>query len=237
MGNVLNLVARKISPAQFGFEAVKHLSEIINKLKQKDHEHNHLQISGKVNGKNILFTDAFEDLHTLVDLLRKRFEKIIADKSIDRTIGGVLIDTKVIVPTVSGVPVVYKLNDNFVLQINGKVDSKDKAKHFIINRSLVAGIQASIKIKLKDQKLGYSYDAQLALTPNIDAEVEKKDNGVSLKLNLKDEKQTLVKFKQSLKELKKSGTEVESENELAPEPRSDGCVSVLSKFPLSLSIL
>jgi len=227
VGNVLNLVARKINPTQFGFEVVKDLSELAAKLKKKDHEHNHLQVSGKVNGKNIIFTDAFEDLHTLVDLLRKRVEKVISEKKVDRTLGSVLIDTKVIVPTVTGIPVIYKLNDNVVIQINGEVDSNGNKKHFILNRSLVAGISASIKLKLKDQKLGYEYNAKVAFTPNIDVEVEKKDKTVSLQINLKEEKQTLLKLKQSLKEIKVSGTKVESENELAPEPRSDDCVSAL----------
>lgn len=230
MGNVLNVIARKITPTQFGFEVVKDLSELIAKLKKKEHEHNHLQVYVKVNGKNVIFTDAFEDLHTLVDLLRKRVEKIVADKKVDRTIGSVLIDTKVIVPSITGIPLIYQLNDNAILQINGEVDSSNNKKHVILNRSLVAGIQGSIKLKLKDQKLGYEYDAKLAFTPNIDLEIEKKDKGVFLQVNTKDDKLTLLKFKQSLKEVKSTGTVVDSENELAPEARSDDCVTPLSKL-------
>jgi len=171
VGNVLNLISRKVGAAQFGFEIVKDLSELATKLKTKDHEHNHLQLYAKVNGKNVLFTDAFEDLHTLVDLLRKRFQKIVSDKKVDFTIGSVFIDTKVIVPTITGIPLVYKLNDNGILQINGQVDSSNNRKHFIVSRSIIAGIQASIKLKLKDQKLGYEYDGKLAFIPNIDVEV------------------------------------------------------------------
>src|SRR5690606_8910731 len=95
---------------------------------------------------------------------------------------------------------------------------------------LVAGITGSLKLKLKDQKLGYEYDTKLAFTPNIDVEVEKKDKAVSLKINLKEQTQSLLKLKQSLKEIKLTGTDVTSENELAPEPRSENCLSVLSKF-------
>ena len=175
VGNVLNVVSRKITPSQFGFEVVKEISELIAKLKKKEHEHNHLQVAGKVNGKNILYTDVFEDLHTLIDLVRKRVEKIISDKKVDGTLGSVLVDTKVIVPTVTGIPLVYKLNDNVVLQINGEVDSNGNKKHFILNRSLIAGITASMKLKLKDQKLGYEYNGKLAFTPNIDFELEKND--------------------------------------------------------------
>lgn len=230
VGNVLNVMARKISPSQFSFELVKDLSAIVEKLRKKDHTHNHLQMSAKVNGKNILFTDAFEDIHTLVDLLRKRIEKVIAEKNVDRTIGGVLIDTKVVVPTVSGIPLVYKLADNFVLQYNGEVSKDGNKKHIILNRSLIAGIRASVKLLLKEHKLGYEYNGKLALTPNYDMEVEKTEKGVQLKLNTKEEKMTLLKFKQSLREIKQSGTDVTSENELAPEPRSDNCVSFLSEF-------
>lgn len=230
VGNVLNVMARKISLSQFSFELVKDLSAIVEKLRKKDHTHNHLQMSAKVNGKNILFTDAFEDIHTLVDLLRKRIEKVIAEKNVDRTIGGVLIDTKVVVPTVSGIPLVYKLADNFVLQYNGEVSKDGNKKHIILNRSLIAGIRASVKLLLKEHKLGYEYNGKLALTPNYDMEVEKTEKGVQLKLNTKEEKMTLLKFKQSLREIKQSGTDVTSENELAPEPRSDNCVSFLSEF-------
>lgn len=223
-------MSRKINPSQFGFELVKDLSALVEKLKKKDHTHNHLQLSAKVNGKNILFTDAFEDLHTLVGLLRKRIEKVIAEKSVDRTIGGVLIDTKVVVPTVSGIPLVYKLADNFVLQMNGEVSKEGNKKHVIINRSLIAGIRASVKLLLKEHKLGFEYNGKLALTPNYDMEVERTEKGLKLKVNTKYEKKTILKFKQSLREIKQSGTDVTSENELAPEPRSDNCVSFLSEY-------
>ena len=230
VGNVLKLVSRKIRPDQFGMQAVKHLADMASNLKKKGHKHNHLQITAKINGKNVLFTDAFEDIHTLADLIAARVEKVIKDKKIDRTIGGVLIDSKVVVPTISGLPLIYKLEDNFVIQLNGMAEKKDNKRHYILNRSLVAGIHASVKLKLKDTKMGYEYDGKLSLTPHLDVEVESDPNKVKLSLKTKDDKKTLLKFQQTLKEVKKDGANPEQENELAPEPRSDNCFTMMSKF-------
>ena len=226
----MNLISGKISPSQFGFEVFQDFFELVNKLKKKDHTHNHLQVYVKVNNKNVLFTDTFEDLHTLAELVRKRIEKVSSEKKVDQTIGAVLIDSKVIVPSITGIPLVYKLNNNVVIQINGEVNSADNKRRLTLNRSLIQNLQASLRLKLKDQKLGYEYNAQLAFTPNIDVEYEKKDKSVSLLLNVKEDRKTILRLKQSLKEIKASGNDAPSENELAPEPRSDDCISAISKY-------
>lgn len=239
VGNILNLLARKVSPAEFGFQTVRHLSDLAKKLKDPKHTHNTLQATWKVNGKNVIFSDVFNDLHNFVDLIRQRVEKVIEEKAVDRTVAGVLIDSKVVVPSISGVPVVYKIDDNFLSNINGKVKSEPNKKNLILNHSAVFSLKTSALMVLSNNKVGYDYEAKLAVTPILDVDVEKRDTGAVLRFNLPEgvEKHTLIKFKQSLKEVKHDGkTDSHVENELAVEPRSENCFAPLSKYHQSSSL-
>lgn len=231
VGNVLNVLQRKISPAEFGVTTVKHIAELIGNLRKADHTHNHLQWSVRLNGKNVIFSDAFNDLHTTIDLVKARIKKLVDEKSVDRTIGGVLIDTKVVVPTITGIPLVYKLDDNFVWQANGKYSSEGKKRKIVVNHSFNVGVLGSIKLKLKENKIGYEYNANLLFSPHFDVDTERQDKSVLIRLNTPEERSTIVKFAQSLKEVKSGAAQAnEIENELAPEPRSENCIQPLSEF-------
>lgn len=236
VGNILNLLGRKISPVQFGVQAIKDIVAFLKKLQKKDHAHQHLQTTVKLNNKIVFFGDAFEDFHRVLDMLRARVEKIRNEHKIDRTIGGVLLDSKVLVPTITGIPLAYRLSDNFIVQLNAMFNKDEKKLNVDLNRSLVVGVLASAKMLLKNNKLGYEYESRLAFTPQMNFDFER-DNGYVLRFNIGDlDQRTVLKFKQSLREVRSDGVE-NSENELAPEPRSNNCVTLFRKLTYESSKL
>ena len=228
-GNILNFLSKKVSPAQFGFQAVKDVMNFVKKIQKKDHTHEHLQIGVKVNDKNVFFGDVFEDGCKLFELLQKRARRIMDEKKVDLTMGGVLIDTKVLVPTISGIPLVYKLVDNAIVQVNAQVVSSDKKVNLDLNHSVNFGLQAGVKLVLKDQKMGYEYDSKLSFTPELNIDFEKGDDYV-MRLNLPDKgDHAVLRLQQSLKEKRSDGVTTD-ENELAPLPRSSNCHQFFRKF-------
>lgn len=217
-----------------GVQFFKDFLQFVSKLR-KDHDHSshHLRLNVKVNGKNVVFTDVFDDLHKTVDLLRKRYEKVMEEKKVDRTAGGVLLDSKLALPTITGLPLLYKFGDNFVVQYNGEVNHADNTDNLKVNLALVAGLHGGVKLKVKDTKMGYEYDGKLAYTPRLNVDRVKGENSRLYRLNVQDlDQRTVMKFKQNLREKRATGEEKDYENEFESEAKSDKCYSFFCKLSL-----
>ncbi|OTF70165.1 Group 14 mite allergen-like protein (Apolipophorin-like) [Euroglyphus maynei] len=215
------------SVMQFVRDTLKMLAQI---RKNADDNH-HMKVSVKVNGKNVYYTDVFQDLKKLKELLVKRAEKIINEKKVDRSIGGVLLDSKLALPTITGLPLIYKFGDNFVLRYDGEFSGEKGDRHIRLNGGVVAGFYGRVKLLVKDQKMGYEYDGKLAYTPLVDMDIQKKEHSLLLRFNTKDvDQHTVFRFKQSLREKRATGEEKDYENEVTPESRSDRCFSFFRMY-------
>ncbi|KPM11048.1 Sar s 14 allergen (apolipophorin-like protein) [Sarcoptes scabiei] len=226
MGNLIDVMEKKSFASMASL--VKDIVKMLMQLRKK-HEHNgHLKMAMKVNGKNVMFGDVFEDLHALADLVRKRLEKIVNEKKVDRTIGGVMFDSLVVVPLVNGLPLLYKTENNYLLQYNGEVSGEKGKRNVKLNLSLVSGMIGGAKIKVKDEKMAYLYQAKWAYTPHLDFDIERKDNSMLFRLNLKDlDKRTVFQFHHNLRE-KRSNGEIRDYDSLPHDEPKEKCFTTFS---------
>ncbi|KAH7640192.1 apolipophorin [Dermatophagoides farinae] len=210
----------EIQITQNGFE--RELTNAMALMEKKSFQ----SIMQFINGKNVYYTDVFQDLKKMKELIIKRAEKIINEKKVDRSIGGVLLDSKLVLPTITGLPLMYKFGDNFLIRYDGEFSGEKGDRHIKLNGGVVAGVYGQMKLLVKDQKMGYEYDGKLAYTPMLDMDIQKKEHSLLLRFNTKDvERRTIMRFKQSLREKRATGEEKDYENEITPESRSDQCFS------------
>lgn len=229
--NAMALMEKKSfqSIMQFVRDTLKMLAQI---RKNADDNH-HMKITVQINGKNVYYTDVFQDLKKMKELIIKRAEKIINEKKVDRSIGGVLLDSKLVLPTITGLPLMYKFGDNFLIRYDGEFSGEKGDRHIKLNGGVVAGVYGQMKLLVKDQKMGYEYDGKLAYTPMLDMDIQKKEHSLLLRFNTKDvERRTIMRFKQSLREKRATGEEKDYENEITPESRSDQCFSFFRMYLL-----
>jgi hypothetical protein len=167
------------------------------------------QITLKISEINILITDNFEFFRDIEIL----FPKISKDDTLRLTLGAVVFDSEVEIPTLNGFPMILNLNNTIVSAFESNFVAKNFAK--LKTRELRMNIENKISFGLNlivgNYKPGFEYYLRLSSNPVIDAMIAAKDGILKAKINLPLEKLTLFELTQNTRLIGSNGQLLESD--------------------------
>ena len=182
--------------AQLSEEAL----ELISFLKDPSHKHTAiLQLSVRISGSNLIFVDTFEDLHTVIQLLREKMRELYNSDKVDIVRAASLLDQQVEVPAILGFPLMWHLNETIVVGMKAEHSWTDsgntKVRNVRSSRSYLEELSAGVSVKVRNYRPGAEYKLRVELNPTTDAQFEKIDNRIlKAKINLPPEARTLAKL-------------------------------------------
>lgn len=193
--------------------------QLSNQINSRDLQ---LQIYGKFDGKTIFSLDV-SDLQSNNNQLWNKIKQQLSQRlDIDRAFAVQPINTRIQLPTTSGMPVMVRVNATFVSSLKASVKASDLSRNSnqkvfdaMIAPSIGLQFETAVEFMASNQKKAIEMVSKFSSSPVWDSKTEVRENRIlNLKINLPKEKQTLLKAESRVYERDQNGQRMAIQNSL-----------------------
>jgi hypothetical protein len=162
---------------------------------------NFAQIFIKFDGKSIFVFDLLNDFENFEQIFAKIKQQYNSRQEFSRAIALVLSDTRVRIPTLTGIPIELNLNASLASSIKANVQMNDRLIEVGLRPSVSAQMSAGIGLSIPSAQRGLVYVGEVWSAPIIDFKIDSQDKRIwTARVNIPEQKQSIfgLKLKQSL---------------------------------------
>jgi len=209
----------------------KKLMSIFKSVNNQQNSQPFAQIYLKIDGKSIIVFDLvndFDKFEALYEQIRKQFEQRV---QFERAIAMIVSDTRIRIPTLTGIPVEINFNASFAAALKANVELNDNLWDVSLRPSISGQMIAGIGLSVPDAQRGLVYVGEAWSAPVIDFKVDTRDatRGLQVKVNVPEKKQSIFGLKANQCVVKWKTKRTDDPNPRVTYPQLGGCSQTLSK--------